>query len=285
MKSNFCNVLCLTVLLGIGIASVTDFVHAQESPRERADRRPTRPLTVAPTQPPQREPTLADDKGRRTTAADAPLTESPQGQVVLTLWELTVSDSAKQPDADSKSNLAWQLQNLPTEFGTLSEVRDLISRMKDAGRLQSLREVRLVALDGQSAHLQVGADKPQIIGTNNTNMGRMNSINYRSVGTLIDVRPRIDTEKHIQVQLDYNASDLAKSEDVPLSENNDGTSKLASVTFNRQLKTAARFKNGGAAIVQYDSISASADKSVKGQTVLVILGGSIGTGAATAAEK
>ena len=114
-------------------------------------------------------------------------------------------------------------------------------------------------------------------------MGRMNSIMYRSVGTIIEARPRIDTEKHIQVQLDYEASDLAKAEDVPLSENNDGTSKLASNIFNRQLKTAAKFKNGGAAIVQSDSISGSADKSVKGQTVLIILGGSIGTG--QAAEK
>ena len=149
-------------------------------------------------------------------AADAPLTDSPQSQVVLTLWELTVSDSAKQPEADSKSNLAWQLQNLPTEFGSLNEVRDFISRLKDAGRLHTSREVRLVAFDGQAARLQVGADRPQIAGTNMSTLGRTNSIMYRSIGTIIEARPRIDTEKHIQVQLNYEASDLAKAEDVPL---------------------------------------------------------------------
>ena len=74
---------------------------------------------------------------------------------------------------------------------------------------------------------------------------------------------------------------LAKADDVPLSENNDGTSKLASNIVNRQLKTTAKFKYGGAAIVQSDATSGSADKSVKGQTVLIFLGGSI----AQAAEK
>jgi hypothetical protein len=44
---------------------------------------------------------------------------------------------------------------------------------------------------------------------------------------------------------------------------------------------ATKIKNGGAAIVQSDSTSGSADKSIAGQTVLIILGGSIGQ----AAEK
>jgi Bacterial type II and III secretion system protein len=279
MKTNFGYLLRLTILFGLGFAGVTDSVRSQETPKERPDRRTVRPPTFAPQPQTQREPTAADDRGRRTATDDAPLTDSPQGPVLLTLWELTVSDSAKQPEADSKSNLAWQLQNLPMEFGSLQEVRDLITRIKDAGRLRSSREVRLVALDGQSARLQVGADKPQISGTNQTNMGRMNSITYRSVGTIIEVRTRIVTEKHIQVQLDYNASDMAKADDVALSESNDGTSKAASYVANRQLKTAAKLKNGGAAILQSDTISGSADKSVPGQTVLIILGGSIGTGA------
>ena len=283
MKIRFGNVLCLTVLLGTGFAIATDFVHAQESARERADRRTVRPPTISPAQPPQREPSAVEDSGRRKVAADTPLTDSPQSQVVLNLWELTVSESAKQPEADSKSNLTWQLQNLPTEFGSLNEVRDFISRLKDAGRLRSSREVRLVAFDGQAAFLKVGADKPQITGMSMSSQGRVNNIMYRSVGTVIEARPRVDTEKHIQVQLNYEASDLAKAEDVPIAESNDGTSKFASSIVSRQLKATAKFKNGGAAIVQSDSISGSADKSVAGQTVLIILGGSTGPG--PAAEK
>ena len=276
MNCNFHKVLILAVLLGIGFANVAGLVRAQEITRERADRRTVHPPTIAPMQQPQRDPPAADERGRRMSADDAPLADSPQSQVVLSLWELTVSNSAKKPEADSKSNLAWQLQNLPTEFGTLNEVRDLVSRLKDAGRLQSSREVRFVAFDGQSAFLKVGADKPQIVGINQTNMGRMNSITYRSTGTVIEARPRIDTEKHIQVQLNYEASELAKADDVPISENNDGSSKSASSVVTRQLKTAAKFKNGGAAIVKFDSTSGSADKSIAGQTVLIILGGTTG---------
>jgi Flp pilus assembly secretin CpaC len=266
MNRNLSSACCWMFSLGIWFTTGDDLVRAQGNPQVQPDRQHIQL---------QREALAADAKARRSGTADSPLTDSPQSQLALTLWELTVSDTPKQPEADSKSNLAWQLQNLPTEFGSLNEVRDFISRLKDAGRLQSWREVRLVAFDGQATHLKVGADRPQIAGTNHTSMGRTNSIVYRSVGTLIEVRPRIDTEKYIQVQLDYEASDLAKAEDVPLTESNDGNSKFANSIVTRQLKTAARLKDGGAAIVQTDSTSGSADKSVAGQTVLIILGGSI----------
>ena len=136
-----------------------------------------------------------------------------QDTVVLTVWDITVSNSPENKKADEKGNLTWRLDNLPTEFASLKSVRELVEQLKDAGRLRSLRELRLVTLDGQNAMVQVGANKPEVTGSNYSSRGgRANSVTFRQVGTTIDALPASIRKKHLQIQFEYNMSDLQKSE-------------------------------------------------------------------------
>ena len=287
MKRKLVSVLCSVTAFAIAVVGMVDISRGEETITNQQGPRSDRPSTSSSPGQRSRESRAADYRRRDEAVVDAPLTDSPQSQVELTVWELTFSNAPKEAEADSKSDAASAAPSLPTEFASLKEVREFIKGLQDSGRLQSLREVRLLALDGQASRLQLGADRPQIVGANLTQMGRTNTIQYRSIGTLIEIVPRIDKERQILLQLDYNASNMAKAEDVPLfeaKEGKDGTSRYASNIVTRQLKTATKLKNGGAAIVQADSTSVLADKSTAGETVLIILGGSIGQAAGKASQ-
>jgi hypothetical protein len=150
--------------------------------------------------------------------------------------------------------------------------------MKDSGYLGSSRELKMVALNGQTARSQSLADKPQITGFNQTSFGRSNTIRYRSLGTMVEARPLIDSKKDIQVQVDYSESDTEKSKDVQMMETTDGKTDFADVTNTRQFKTAVKLKSGTAIVIQKDSTVGPAAKTSGGQTKLIILGAVIGTG-------
>ena len=96
---------------------------------------------------------------------------------------------------------------------------------------------------------------------------------YRSIGTIVQAKPRIDSEKRIQVEFEYNASYTEPSNDVAMFETNDGKSKIVpEMIVSQQLQTTAKMKNGAAVLVKSDTSSGSADKSTGRQTDLVIVG-------------
>jgi len=209
------------------------------------------------------------------TPAAAVANDSAKDTVVLTVWELSIANSTDNKKGDEKAKLAALLDNMPTEFTSSSNVREFIQGLRDAGRLRSLRELRLSALDGQSATVQAGANKPQVTGSNCSPRGRANSVTFRQTGTTIDARPSIDSEKRIRVQFEYNMSDLQKSDGVALVDDGDGKTLFADEIVTRQFKTTTRLKNGAAAVIRCDSSIALGDKSDAGHTELIILCGAI----------
>jgi type II secretory pathway component GspD/PulD (secretin) len=193
----------------------------------------------------------------------------------LTIWAVTLAEPTGHSDDDSKAKSGEPSNNLPAEFHSMNEVRDFIQQLKKAKRVRSSRELRIITLDGQNAQVQVGSDSPQITSSSISNRGRQNAIMYRPLGTVVDVRPRIDSEKHIQIQLDYSLNDTAKSNDVAILEEPDGKSQFADVILHRQLKTMVRLQDGGAVVAHCDATTGWADKSGDGQTELIIIGGAI----------
>lgn len=216
------------------------------------------------------EQARAAERARQSTAGPA-LTDSPKTMFAITLWAVRLNDSDKNGD-ESKRGLAPRTE-IPTEFGSIDGVRALVNGLASSGRVRSSRELRVLVLDGQSARVQIGADKPQVASANVTSMGRSNSVIYRSIGTIVQAKPRIDSEKRIQIEIEYNASYTEPSNDVTMFETSDGKSKIVpEMIVTQQLQTTAKMKNGAAVLVKSDTSSGSTDKSTVRQTDLVILG-------------
>jgi Flp pilus assembly secretin CpaC len=251
-----------------------------DAARQDRDRsRPATPSNAASVQPVQFQRAADGGTTVRQSSSATPMSDTPKPMLTLTLWVVTLAEPTGHVEDNSKAKLKDLLDKLPPEFHSLNEVRDFIKSLKAANRVRASRELRMITLDGQSATVQVGSDLPTIQGTSVSNRGRQNSLMYRSIGTIVDARPQIDSEKHIQVQLDYNMSDMAKSNDVALSEDNDGKSQFADVMIKRQFKTTVWLKNGCAVIAHCDASTGSADKSGDGQTELIIVGGAIANAA------
>lgn len=259
---------CLFMTVSMGLAS--RYAIAQAPPAAERGTYRERSRAVSSSTNPTSQTSVA-----RSSSSDAPISETPKPMLAITVWALTLVEPTGRAEAESKVKSSEDVDNPPPEFQSSKEVRDFIQELKRAKRVRSSRELRIVTLDGQTARVEVGTDSPQITASNVSNRGRQNAIMYRPLGTIVDVRPRIDSEKYIQIQLEYNLNDMAKSNDVAIVEEPDGKSQFADVMLKRQLKTTVRLPNGGAVVAHCDASTGWADKSGDGQTELIIVGATI----------
>jgi hypothetical protein len=203
------------------------------------------------------------------------LSDEPTESIALTLWILTAADSSQPATDELSSNLAERVGNLPSVVGSVSEVRELVDQMKVAGLLRNAREYRLVTLDGQAVTAQRGRNQPRIVASSvDQRAGRVNSIQMEPVGTMIEVRPRIDSKRNIQASVKIGESALEKSTEVLLSQPPDGSPEFADVVTTRQFNTAATLKNTTAVLLQSVASDDSQDNAGS-ETELIILGVSI----------
>ncbi len=220
--------------------------------------------------------TLALQFGGRGETSDTPAPSAePRDLVALTVWVLTVSDSATPETDELIGQLVDKANSLPVVIGKSDDVRDLVKRLKVAGLLSTSREYRLLTLDGQQVTSQAGSNHPTIVATNITNRGRTNSINFQQVGTMITATARIDAASGILVSLDYQASGVEKSRDVAIDQPGEGQPTFADIMATQQINTTVRLKSGTALLVRSDATQDFGEKSTGGQTRLIILSATV----------
>ena len=77
----------------------------------------------------------------------------------------------------------------------------LLRALQEKRRLEVLSRPQLMALDGQPGSVQVGQDVPTVTGVNQTTFGQTNTINYRPVGLILQLVPRISPDGLIVMQI------------------------------------------------------------------------------------
>jgi hypothetical protein len=237
-------------------------------------------------------------------------TSEPRDMIALTVWDLTISDSTGPESDELVGKLIDKTSNLPTVVGTADEVRDLVNRLKAASLVRKSREVRVLTTDGQPTYAQSGTSRPSVVASNFTTInppmtGRgsrranleapapnptpaptpneppapepivTNSIQYRDIGTIVELIPRIDTSGAVLVQFSYNSSDIESSPDVALTDMPGRKPIMADRTVICQVRSSVRLKSGTAVIVQTDASRTSNGESSTGDTRLLILAASV----------
>ena len=232
--------------------------------------------------------------------------DRPNDSISFTIWALAIADATEPPADESVADFADRVNNLPDKFSSADEVRELVSRLKVAGMLRRACEFRVTTLDGQSAEVQIGSNRPRVIATsidrrtdrtprqnpnrqeadpnaaepNQTAPGQndevvTNAITMEPVGTIVRIVPRIDSTGVLQVKLDYNSSDFEKAHDVILSEVPGRQPLAATQVVSQQIETVVRLKSGTAVLVQADSSHTLTDDAPKSETRLLILAASV----------
>jgi hypothetical protein len=235
--------------------------------------------TEAFSQPDQRDgrpfPPMSQPSATMTPAGE------PKDLISLNLWVLTIEMPRDKVGDDLVAGLAARANELSTVVGSRDDVRVLIGKLSVAGILKRSREFRIMAMDGQQAYLQSGANEPQITASSivggaraGAGGGRVNSITYNPIGTLIHILPGISQGSNIDVQLQFSASEIEEAPSVLLAEQVDVKPIMATRITTQQLQTNTRVKNGTAVLLQSDVISEPAG-TANVRTQLIILGASI----------
>jgi hypothetical protein len=173
--------------------------------------------------------------------------------------------------------------------------------------LRKSRQFRLLTTDGEPASTQSGSDRPSVVASNFTTIhsGRgsrprntvelqanptgtlsladppapepivTNSIQYRTIGTNIELVPRIDASGSVHVQLTYSSSDLESSSDVALTEIPGRKPIMADTIVTCQVQSSVQLKSGTAVVVQSDAAQSTEGESSTGKTRLLILAASV----------
>src|SRR4051812_41731860 len=98
----------------------------------------------------------------------------------------------------------------------------LLRALQEKRRLEVLSRPQLMALDGQPGIVQVGQDVPTINNVSQTAFGQVNSVNYRSVGLILQVVPRISPDGLVVMQITANKSQLSADAGVPIAVSTGG---------------------------------------------------------------
>jgi hypothetical protein len=251
---------------------------AQESQEGRRPSRTSRPPTFlvppgAEQDPSARRRLLSDPSSAAGTQET--LSDEPTESIALTVWILRITDST-DPQADElNENLAERVGNLSQIVGSVSDVRKLVGQLKVAGMLRNAREFRLVTLNGKAVTAQRGRNQPRIVATAvDPRAGRTHSLVMEPIGTMVEMRPMIDSERNIQVSVKISESDIEKSTDVLMAEPPEGSPTFADVVNTRQFNTATSLKNKTAVLLQSIAVSGT-DDDADTETELIILGAAI----------
>jgi hypothetical protein len=200
--------------------------------------------------------------------------ERPKAMIALSIWILDLSESHEEADAEVMTKLAERAEVSPV-IGSVSEVRELVTRMRAAGMLRSERALRMVTLDGQPVTAQIGRNQPRVVGvSNDSRRGQTSSLVMEPIGIKIRALPQIDSDDQIQVSLEIGESNLEKSTSVTLSITAEGGPQFADVVTTRQFNSTARTKSGSAVLLQHDA-SVDAEDATRNTTELIILGAAV----------
>jgi hypothetical protein len=207
----------------------------------------------------------------------------PKTPISLQLWVVTIALPQNKAQDEVAANLYERTTRLPVAVGSYNDVITLVERLRAAGLIEKMREFRHAAVNGETSQTQSGATVPTITGSatrsprasGGLTADRVNQIQYKSIGTVVQLNPLIESNGELRVQLYYETSEIEKSPNVTISESEDGTNRiLADQTVMRHCQANVRLKSGSAALVQSDTHVQSTGDAVK-RTTLIILSATI----------
>jgi general secretion pathway protein D len=129
---------------------------------------------------------------------------------------------------------------------TGDELSATLNAFAEDGRLKVLATPRILVLDNQSATISIGKDVPRVTNTTVNQQGNtVNTVQYRTVGILLDVTPHINFDGLVTMTVHPEISDRA-----PESESVQITEGVTSPTFNvNYADTVVAARNGQTVVI------------------------------------
>jgi type IV pilus assembly protein PilQ len=91
-----------------------------------------------------------------------------------------------------------------------------LSAMEQMGKAKLLSNPKLLVMQGKSANIQIGQDLPMITTTTDSNGAQTSSVEWRSVGIMLNVTPIVTNDKRIGLRVEIEQSN--QGQDVTTTE-------------------------------------------------------------------
>ncbi|MEM7233159.1 MAG: secretin N-terminal domain-containing protein, partial [Planctomycetota bacterium] len=185
--------------------------------------------------------------------------DQPQPQVLIQvlLAEVTLNDSLDLGvDWDVIGEVGDDPVSLGTDLGvandlsgfsaslTGGEVSFLLRAIKNTGRLKVLSRPQILAVDNIQAEINIGQSVPQITGSTTTELGNVNNtVEYREVGVILRVTPRISIDGFVKMEVSPEISSLSNS------SIDFGTGVTAPVFNERKATTTVSVQDGHSIVI------------------------------------
>ncbi len=146
------------------------------------------------------------------------------------------TDFGVPQDLDTAGGLAASI--------TGGDVRFLLRALQTDGRLEVLSRPQILATDNQQAEINIGQNVPQITGSQSTELGSVNNlVEYRNVGVILRVTPRISPDGFVKMDVEPEISSLSSS------SVDFGTGVTAPIFNERSATTTVSVQNGHTIII------------------------------------
>jgi Flp pilus assembly secretin CpaC len=187
----------------------------------------------------------------------------PSVKVEVTLLDLAVRSDGKGAGGDAKP------ADRPELAGAAGELATKIDDLKKRGVVVGVKRLQLTALDRQQARAQSGGSKPMVVGTTMMAGQRRGfggdgagggaapapvtsrSINYREVGTMVQVKPEVAADGTVTLDLRIEDSRMNTPEGgIPVGSDERGAPIPAAEYGTIHVETRLRIRSGQAVVAQ-----------------------------------
>jgi hypothetical protein len=183
-------------------------------------------------------------------AADRSLkANKPPAAVAMEVWVVTLRKPRDINEEDRFGKVLKEAANLPADLGDRGDVRKLLDQWDELGAARRLEHFRATSRSGQEVLVVPTEQAPMVVGTSITQFGKTNNIQLRQIGTSLKLNPNVVGEYKIDVDVEYENTELFDSESVNLAELKDGDPEPAVGTKGVSIQSVVPVANGHAMLV------------------------------------
>jgi type II secretory pathway component GspD/PulD (secretin) len=129
--------------------------------------------------------------------------------------------------------------------GSRSAVLEQLTKQEKEGRIVVVNHVQLTTLDGMQAQAQQGERKPRVAATNLTTRGRVSTVTFDNIGTIVKMHPRVVNNNELVIAVNLEKSCLAsEARGVPIDQPNNGPEVRTASSIHLTSQATVNVKSG-----------------------------------------
>lgn len=167
-----------------------------------------------------------------------------------------VGAEASEVGLQGLTNFALNRANSTLGYGGLlfaassDNVSILLRALKRQRRLDVLSRPQIMTLDNQQAFIQIGQQVPTVTASQTTVQGSVvNSVEFRDVGIILQVTPRISPDGVVVMRVDPTVSSLDPSGGIPISSGGNNAAVLAPIINTTRAQTTVSTADGQTVVI------------------------------------